>query len=90
MSEAISATRRAAGEPRLCRALSLRARNEKEALMKLPIIALLVASSSSTDRGRRYPSEPPVEAAKRPANTGRGGWLDRLRRRKRQRPAVTR
>jgi hypothetical protein len=54
--------------------------------MKLPIVALLVASSSSTDRVRKYPSEPPAEAAKRATGTGRASWLDRLRRRKRQSP----
>jgi hypothetical protein len=52
--------------------------------MKLPIIALLVASSSSTDRVRRYPSEPPAETAKRTAKAERIGLLERLRRRRRR------
>jgi hypothetical protein len=51
--------------------------------MKLPIVALLVASSSSTDRGYKYPSEPPSDpASKRRAKPARS-WRDRLRRRKR-------
>ena len=54
--------------------------------MKLPIVALLVASSSSTDRVHKYPSEPPAEAAKRATGIGRASWLDRLRRRRRQSP----
>ena len=49
--------------------------------MKLPIFALLVASSRSTDRGQRYPSEPPELRQPQPKGR-RSSWRDRLRRRR--------